>query len=45
MEEIVKIGIVLIVLVVLVVAVGFLFTEKGAALLDSIKNFMKFGGK
>ena len=45
MEEIVKIGIVLVVLVVLLAGVVFLLKDKGFSLLDSIKNFMRFGGK
>ena len=42
-EEIVKILIVVVVLVVLVGAFMFLFTDKGTALLESIRNVLRFG--
>jgi len=45
MEEIVKILIAVIVLGIMVGAVIFLVQGKGGELLESIRNFMRFGGK
>ncbi len=43
MEEIVKILIVVVVLVIMIGAVVFLLKGKGGGLLDSIRNFLRFG--
>ena len=42
-EEIVKIVIFVVVLVILVGVVIFLFKGKGGGLLDSVRNFLRFG--
>lgn len=42
-EEIVKMVIFVIVLVIMVSAVGLLLTGKGAEVLDSIRNLLRFG--
>ena len=43
MEQIVKLLIFVVVLAILVGAVIFLLTGKGAGLLDSVKNMLRFG--
>jgi len=43
MEEIVKILVAIVILIILVGAAIFLLKGKGGALLDSIKNLLRFG--